>query len=205
MEATVVNFLPLALEEKKPSLIPERYYIPAGTKQLPGILHVKDGRSTLYIRDGRTFPVPEPGETIAKSLCDDYKYSLLEADEEACPALFFVIGKHSANDIITKFKDEVDEVRRKQSKWFVKLVKRADDDWSTWKQHRMITDIQRYAAEQLGMINKEWYHTVEPTEFTKCPACSKMVEATAAICHNCQFVVNPARAKELGILKEEAS
>lgn len=196
---TVVNFLPYATEERKPGLIPERYYIPAAEDGKPGILHVQDAHSNLYVLEGKTYRIPHIAQEVAEALCNDYNRAQLEGSEDAHPALFCVEGKHSADDILNKFKPLVEEALKKQRLWFTKLVRRADDDWARWQQHRMITDIQRYAARQLGLVNKAWYHTPEPIEFVKCPACATLVEKDAAICKNCHHVVDKEKAKELGI------
>lgn len=205
MECTVVNFLPYSMEEVKPGLIPERFYIPASQDGKPGILHVKDARSNLYIRDGRTYPISHSAEEVSKAIVNDYNIAQLEADTTAHPAVFWIFGKISATALLTdeKYKDTIAEAKQRQNKWFMRLIKRADDDWNKYKQHRMITDIQRYAAQNMGMTNKEWFHSPEPEEFVKCPACRSMVEITSAICHNCKFVVNKERAIKLGIVEEK--
>ena len=193
--------MPYAFEETKPGVIPGRYYIPqADDKDTPGILHVSNGRSDMYLLDGRTIPFPCPAEEIAKSLVNDFNLAQLEADPTSHPALFYVNGTYTAAEVILRFKDKVEEAKKLQVKWFSKLIRRADDDWNKWKQHRMITDIQRHAAKELGMINKEWYHSPQPEEFVKCPACATLVESSAVICKNCQFVINKEKAKELGVV-----
>lgn len=203
MEFTVVNFLPYSLSEVKPGLIPSEYYIPPSTNGKPGVLIVRDARSHVYMRDGHTFPALHPAEEVANSLVNDYNNSQLEASHDGHPALFCVPGAFTAEEILTTdtIKPIVAEAKKKQNVWFDRLVRKADDDWSKYKQHRMITDIQRHAAQQLGQVNKEWYHSPEPEEFIKCPACRVYVEATAAVCHNCNYVINKGRAEELGILK----
>jgi len=201
MDCTVVNFLPYALEERKPGLVPERYYVPMSKKGRPGILHISSAMSHLYIRDGRTHPIRHPSDEVAESICNDYNNAQLEADNEACPALFWVYDKVSSTDILTdpKFKEAMESAKAKQLRWFTKLVSRADDDWARWGQHRIITDIQKYAAAELGLTNKPWYQSPEPEEFVKCPACRTMVEKTSAICHNCKYVIDEGRAIELGL------
>ena len=199
MDITIVSFLPWALNELKPGLIPEQYYIPPAIDGKPGILHINDARSNLYVRDGKTYPITHPAEEVANSLVNDYCSAMLQAEDDKKPAIFWVHGKYSADDILNKFKIEIEQARKKQSAWFIKLVRLADDDWAKFGQHRMITDIQRYAAHNLGLVNKPWMQDLEPQQYTKCPACSTMVDITAAVCKNCGFVTNKLKAKELGI------
>ena len=199
-ECTVVSLLPYPLEEGKPSLIPGVFYIPAcEDKKIPVVIHVNDGFSRLYIRDGKTFPVTHPGEEIAQSIVEDYCTSQLEADADARPAIFWVSGKLSPMEVITKHKKTLDDVKTKQNRWFLRLVKRADDDYAVSKQSRMVTELQRKAAAALGLRNKEWMQELEPIEHIKCPFCSTIIEEAAAVCKNCNNVTNKEKAQELGM------
>src|SRR5574339_901700 len=133
MEFTIVSLLPFALNELKPGLIPEQYYIPPAVNGKPGILHVRDGKSNLYVRDGKTYPITHPAEEIAKALVNDYSVAQLQADEYARPALFFIPGIFSADEVLLKHKAQVDEARTRQNAWFMKLIRLADDDWERTK------------------------------------------------------------------------
>ncbi len=199
MDITVVSFLPWALNELKPGLIPEMYYIPPAKNGIPGVLHIRDAKSNLYVRDGKTYPITHPAEEVANALIGDYCNAQLQGGEDAKPAMFWVLGKWSGEEILTKFKAEVDAAKAKQNVWFLRLIRLADDDWARFGQHRMITDLQRYAARSLGQLNKPWMHNLEPTEFVKCPACATLVDINAAICQNCGYVTNKEKATSLGI------
>jgi uncharacterized protein involved in tolerance to divalent cations len=165
-ECTIVSLLPRRIEEIKPSLVPGIYIIPAcKDKHTPAILHVKDGYSRLYKGEGQTFPVTHTAEEIAKSLVEDYWTAQLEVDIDAKPAIFWLPGKVTAKEVLEKHAEVLKKARTKQIKWFRKLVRRADEDWAATKQPRLITDIQRYAADSLGLKNKEWMHEVEEAEF----------------------------------------
>lgn len=199
MIITIVSLLPYQLQEIKPGLIPGVFTIPAAKNGIPGVLHIDDAKSNLYIRDGKTFPITHPAEEVANAIVNDYCTSQLQGSEEAKPALFWVFGKHSGADILKEFTKEVEEARKKQNVWFMRLVTLADDDWAKTGQHRMISDLQRHAAKSLGLVNKPWYQSPEPQEFVKCPACNSLVESGAAICYNCKHVVNKEKAAALGI------
>lgn len=199
MDVTVVSLIPWHLRELKPGLIPEEYYIPPAKDGQPSVLHIKDAKSNLYVRDGKTYPITHPAEEVANALINDYCVAQLQYAEDAKPAIFWVLGKYSKDEIVTKFKKELDEAKRKQNAWFMRLIRLADDDWEKFHQHRMITDLQRHAAKSLGLLNKPWMQGIEPLEYVKCPACSTLVDVTAAICQNCHYVVNKEKAKELGI------
>jgi len=201
METTVVSLLPFQLEERKPTLIPEWFVVPAAKDGKPGILHVKDCHSNLAMIEGKTFPVTHSAEEISNSIVNDYCSSHLEASDDAKPALFWVFGRLSASDVLVQHKDKVDEARKKQNIWFMRLVRRADDDWEKTKQHRMITDLQRHAATSLGLHNKAWMTPIEPMELVKCPFCMHLIEKEAVICTNCKQVVDKEKAAKLGLAK----
>jgi hypothetical protein len=199
MDITIVSIFPQDISETKPGLVPDTYKIEKSDGKNPSILHINDVKSNLYIGDGRTFPITHTAEELANAIVNDFWTSMLQADESARPGLFWVPGKHSKADILTKFATELAEAKKRQNAWFMRLVRLADDDWEKTKQHRMISDLQRTAAHSLGLINKVWYHSPEPETYIKCPACATMVADSAAVCSNCNYVVNKARAIELGI------
>ena len=205
MDITVVSLLPWAIQELKPGLIPESYRVPQAEGGKPGVLHVKEARSNLYVRDGKTYPIHHSAEEVANAIVNDYCNAQLQADTEIRPALFWVLGKHSADEVLIKFRSELDKAKKSQNLWFMKLIRLADDDWERTKQHRMITDIQRHAARNLGLLTKPWMQNIEPIQFIKCPACSTLVEDTAAICPNCKYVVNKEKAKELGLVSTKVA
>jgi hypothetical protein len=205
MDITVVSFLPWALNELKPGLIPENYYIPPAKDGIPGVLHIRDARSNLYVRDGKTYPITHPAEEVANSIVADYCTAQLQGSSDAKPALFWVPGKWSGSEILTKFITEVAEAKTKQNVWFLRLVRLADDDWARFGQHRMITDLQRHAARSLGQLNKPWMQNLEPTEYVKCPACATLVDINAAVCANCGYITNKDKAKVLGIESTKVS
>lgn len=199
MDITIVSLMPYAIQENKPGLIPDTFYIPPSNGKVPAVLHITDARSNLYVRDGRTYPITHPAEEVANAIVNDYCIAQLQASDDARPAIFWVNGKLTGAEVLTKFPAEVAEAKTKQNRWFMKLVTLADDDWQRTKQFRMISDVQRHAAKSLGLINKPWYLSPEPQEFVKCPACNTLVEKNAAICANCKYVINRERAIELGI------
>lgn len=200
MEVTVVSLLPWSLNELKPGLIPDTYYIPPSIDGKPSVVVIKDAKSNLYVRDGKTYPITHPAEEVADAIVNDYCKSMLEFADDSKPAIFWLHGRHTADEVIVKFKAELSVARTKQNHWFAKLVRLADDDWAKFGQHRMITDLQRHAAKSLGLLNKPWMQGIEPLEFVKCPACSTLVDVTAALCQNCGFITNKDKAKELGIV-----
>jgi hypothetical protein len=201
MHATVVSFVPWTTPETKPGMIPGFYELPARVdKNTPGILVVTDAKNNIYMGfDREPFPSPVPADQLAKSLVDDAVTGYLEVDEDSRPGYFWLEGKFTAKEILEKFPKEVEEAKRKQNKWFMKMIKVADDTWARFHQHRMITDIQRAAAFDLGLNGKEWAMKPEPISLIKCPACRTMIESDALVCSNCRAILKPEEAKKAGI------
>jgi hypothetical protein len=200
MQATVVNFLPWKVESTKPGVIPDTYSIPAAVGKYPGVLIINNAVSPIYLdADRGTFPTPIPVEELGKAICNDYNGAFLEADTETNPALFWVEGAWSGKDVLEKFPGECERAKASQNRWFMKLIRKGDDDWARHKQHKMITDIQRYAAKHMN-LNKEWAIEPEPVTMVKCPACSSLLEDSAIVCKNCKVILKPEEAKKLGLV-----
>lgn len=200
MDATIVSVFPGPIKETKPGLIPDTFEIEESNGKEPQVLHVTEVNSALYIGDGKTFRLTHTVKEIAESIVNDFCNGFIEADEQHKPGLFWILGKHSKDAVKVQFKKELDEAIRKQRAWLQRLVTSADDDFQKHGQHRGISDLQRKAAMLLGLTNKPWYISPEPTTFVKCPACSTMVEEAAAICHNCKYPINVEKATQLGLM-----
>jgi len=201
-KATVVNFLPYVISEKKPGLIPEDFLIPLSDGLIPALLVVSDVRCPIY-RGGEQppFNMTIPGEQLANSIVNDYISSQMGYDENSHPAVFWVLGEFTdPKEILTRFKNEIAKAKKKQNNWFHSLVKAADDIWQRYRQHKMITDTQRFAARAMGATNKEWYSSPEPVALITCPACKTLVEGNAIVCKNCKVVLNAEEAKKLGLV-----
>lgn len=202
MNFTVVNFLPWQLRENKPGVIPNEFIVPKRNGKIPGTLIVKDCVSNVDMGlDRPAFKSPVPAEQLAKSIVDDHAKSLLEVDQDCGPALFYVEGEVKPEEVADKFPEKVAYYLQSQNKWWFKLVKVADDLWSRYRQHKMITDLQRHAAKELGLNGKEWAMEPEPITLTKCPACKTAIESDAIVCSSCK-AIQPGKeelAKKMGI------
>lgn len=199
MKATIVSFIMWDLREQKPGVIPGDYPIPKSDGKTPTVLVITDAITNIYMgHEMGTFPSPVPVEQLANSIVNDYVNSNLEIQEDARPAMFWVEGSHTPEEVLKKFPEKCQEALRKQLNWFAILVRAADDAWARTHQHRAVSDLQRIAARALGMT-KEWSVAPEPVTLIKCPACTIMVESTAIICKNCKAILNPEAAKKMNI------
>jgi hypothetical protein len=199
MNATLISMMPCPLVEKKPGLVPDTFFIPAAEKDGFQIILVHDSRFPVYIdHDRGTIWIPAPGETIAESIVRDYNSAQLNITESSRPGIFWLPGEFSSEQIRERFADRLKKERDTQIRWFKSLVQLADDDWNRFRQHRMISDIQRYAAEYLGS-EREWLSIdLKAAELQRCPACAVILQnPAAAICMNCRCVLNRAKYEAL--------
>jgi hypothetical protein len=200
VKATIVSLVPWTIKETKPGMIPSEYEIPKSDGKTPSVLVISDAVTNIYMgADQGTFPVPVPVDKLAESIVSDSVKAVLEVDDISKPGMFWVENEHTAKDIIEKFPKELDAAKQRQNRWFMKLIRLADDMWARTHQHRAISDMQRVAAAQLGLASKEWAITPEPIQLVKCPACTTMIENTALVCKNCRAIINPEKAKAAGI------
>ena len=77
------------------------------------------------------------------------------------------------------------------------MIKEADDHWTKFRQHRMISDPQREAARRLG-FTREWL--IREVSNTRCPACTTFNSPDAIVCVNCKCVLQPDKVKGLQFL-----
>lgn len=202
MSHTVVSLCPFPLDEAKPQIIPDSFHIDASFNGEPSVLHLDkiwriDYKLDNMTGQGVTERVPEDTELMARSIVNDFvKAQIIVPSEDVCPALFYVEGHLTPEEVKKQHSKKLEEYRIKHRNWCIALVKMADDDWQRFHTHRAVTDRQIDAAKFLG-LEREW--VIRPEEVTniKCPACFSYVNAHAAICYNCKAVINAEKQKGL--------
>lgn len=189
---TVVSLLPFPLHEEKPHLLPSTFKIPSakGTKHKLAVLHVESAMFFLpdVFDEKRNIPVHTTPAEMAKSLVDDYVSANIATSEDAWPGLFWLEGRLSEDEVVKYFASKVAETRRQQDNWFKALCAMADADWQ--KNHNMmaVSDVQKLAAEELG-IKADWVAFIVPVTIT-CPYCKAAIDPASVKCFNCKEVVN---------------
>ena len=187
MEGTVVNGLPHRVIEVKPGFS-DAYEIPERDPELGfSIAHIRDANYLIYIGNGENMEYPIAGYDVAMSICRDYGLSLPETDTEVHPMLFAIEGLHDVEDIIEKSDIMLNAARDRHMQWLRRLVMAADNDWAQMQNHIMISDLQRFAAKELG-LEREWMTVVESGLL--CPACKTAHKPGQVICANCRFVLD---------------
>jgi len=101
----------------------------------------------------------------------------------------------------TKYRDALNNAKARQDVFWKALVKFADTFWSRTNGSPLcISDEMRLAAKALGVEgSKEWMKDFSMMQMINCKACGSPVKPGFPVCSNCKAIVDPVRAKELGI------
>lgn len=198
---TVVSFVPMPITEEKPGLYPGKFRLAACLDEAhPAVLHVRRSVYHVYLDDARgKLQVREAPDVVAGAIVEDYIQSQLAVDENARPALFWLMGEVSPEQVRLFHKERVEQALLAQRQWFVNLCRLADDDWARYQRHNAISDFQRIAANKLGLTKDKhaWLDVTLQPEGSRCPACATMVLGDPTICPNCKVVLKPEEFKAL--------
>jgi len=197
--ATLISVVPFPIQEFKPGIYPGFFEIGACNNDIPQLLTIGDSIYHVEIDENRTISVKCPSEDIAKSIIEDHVTSNLaySVEEDAAPGFFWKPGEHDLGSIISKFGKDLEYHRGRQLRWFKKLVEMADDDWEKTRQHKFISDIQRYAAKSLKLIRPWIISTITDQGLIKCPACVGSISSQAIVCQFCKCIINMDKYKTL--------
>lgn len=199
LNSTVISLVPFPINEEKPGLFPPRFQIKASDMKTPEILHVSTCGHFVYLDESRgSLRVPDPSDLVARSICEDYIESQLCIDDEARPALFWVPDEVTAEQVLDQFKVEIVRRLLSQKKWFLNICKLADNDWSRYHQHNVISDMQRKCATFIGWTKEahEWMEPHITMDSITCPYCGVSVSRSIPLCPN-GHVVNAKLFKEI--------
>ena len=201
-ESTIVSIVPFPIIETKPGIYPGNFRInAANSTSQPELLVIGDSKYHVELDENRTITVPCDSAKVAHSIVEDYIISNLAFDreKEAAPGIFWKPGRHDLTSVTINFSSDLLQARENQQRWFTELVKIADDDWEKTRQHRAISDMQRYAAKSLGM-DRPWIivsKDVNKDIAKKCIACQSIVSIEAIVCPTCKCIIDPEKYKTL--------
>lgn len=199
---TVVNFMPISIIEPKPHMIPSHFVIPKAQGDIPGLAYIKEGVTFIpnpLIEEGKpgsTFRQITTPMEMARSICEDYNAAHIALTDDAKPGLFWVEGRMNWEEVQKYHPTEVETAKRQQYNWFRNLINMADSDWQKNKNMSAVSDLQRIAANAMG-VKKEWVNWIEPDALIKCPYCKVDIDKDSVLCANCKQVVNQAKLREL--------
>jgi len=182
--------LPVAFAERKPGIYPGVLNIPAAKYGDFEIGIVGDGNCPVYLDESRgSLSVMQTAETLAMSYVNDYINSCICTDkgEDVHPGLFWIDGEHTKEYIKANFKEKLNKCKESQDKWYLALVRMADDDWAKSRSNRIITNMQRFAAEAMKDIVgvREWNSLIVVANYKNCKFCTSQIPTLALVCPVC--------------------
>lgn len=197
---TVVSMLPFALLEEKPHMLPSAFSVPAAEGDKFGLLYVEEG--VHYIpnplidegKPGSSIKQTTLPEDMARSIVDDYATAQVALGENSGPGIFWLSGRMTQNEIEANFPDLIEAYAKRQKNWFRNLCALASADWN--KNHNMlaVSDLQRVAANALG-IKEDWVD-FQSQETSNCRMCQTAINPAAIVCANCGCILKPELYKK---------
>lgn len=189
-KSTIISVYPIQIEEKKPTLQPNRWIIPPGTKERPSCTLITPASWWKEVDEKQPFlEIPVASIVIADSIVKDYCNGLLNADQSKMPGLFFVPGEINELKARTEYADQIEEADRKQRLWYQELIKVADISWSRTNGNPLtINEMMKAAAHALGIEDREWLKTYKAAELVRCFACGTMKNPAYPVCPSCRAI-----------------
>jgi hypothetical protein len=200
-KSTLVSILPFEVDEKKPTIFPGRFKVPAGTIESPGVLVV--GPSSWWREIDEKQPlleIPVSSYNVADSIVRDFCIAQLGCNMgDKKPGIFFLLGALDKKTILEKHQSELKAAEEKQKNWYLALVKVADVLWSRTSGNPLaISNDARHAAKFL-QLDKPWMQDFKTMQMQNCPACGTLRANQFPVCANCKTILDPERYKALGL------
>lgn len=206
-KAVVVSIFPIDIDEKKPTIQPGRFIMPAGSLEKPSVLVV--GRSTWWrtADEDQDFEVANGAIQVANSIVNDYIMGAPEAShhEGIGPGLFWIPGakydkynkvsfEYTYKWVVEENTELIAKADAGQKEWYLRLVNMADALWAMSKGNPLaISSTMKMAARAIGQDDKEWLKNYKEAEKKACFACGMRNNPEAIICMNCRFVLDAKR------------
>jgi hypothetical protein len=190
-KSTIVSVFPKRIIERKFTIEPGIFEIPAGRLENPGILVI--GSSSWWKHFDENQPnleIPVSSVSVADAVIRDYSIGMFGCDmENAIPGLFFVPGEVGVADIKTKYATKLKEVYDKQWNWFNFLVGAAESLWARSNGNPLvISDEMRLAAVELGKKDRPWLLDFNKIQLVSCVACGSLKNPAFPVCGVCRYV-----------------
>ncbi len=212
-KSTIVSICPQPINEFKPTIFPGRFHIPAAAENDYVLFTVEP--SSFYMPNQNEKQPPMEVQlnsmALAESIVQDYLRSCYLNGGDRGPGIFYILGAWSksmaAKNYIEKYVREdgvtfaelLAAARERQKNWFQALIEEADANWAnTGGNPRAIDPIARIAAVRLS-LDKAWAHDFKAISKVKCKSCGELIDGEVAVCRFCHAIVDPIKAKELGI------
>lgn len=200
-KCTLVSVYPKTIHEKKISLQPGEFTIEPGTYDKPSTLII--GPSSWWrdvSEDEPLLEITHSSTVMADSIVKDYMNGLIGCNMvDSMPGLFWLPGEVLENELMPKYKPQLDKARKNQTNYYQIVVKLADSLWARTNGNPLaIPGIAKLAAHEL-QLNREWLQQFVAPEIIKCVACGSMRNPAYPVCPTCKAVVDVEMAKKLNL------
>ncbi len=189
-KSTVVSIYPREINERKITIVPGDFHVPAGSYDSPALLVV--GPSSWWREideDQPLLEIPVSSLQVADSIVKDYCNGIFACDMgNSMPGLFYIPGEHNIISIKKSYQHELDKAKQRQHSFYSTLVKMADSLWARSNGNPLtISDDMRLAANELNLKTKDWMKDFQMTEMVRCKACGSLKNPLYPICAQCHF------------------
>jgi hypothetical protein len=158
----------------------------------PSLTRVTPRKSIIDLGDKRTIDVNISAREIAQDLCREING---DAGEDSFLGAFVCAG-----DAPTA--EELADARRRLDAFYRRKVSEADREWARSHSHLFLDDLQRRAANHLG-LEREWNYQLHET--SDCPGCGERLKPGVAVCKSCGAILDREKARALGLWRDDAS
>jgi hypothetical protein len=200
--STVVSIVPFEINEYKPGLNPPSFFFEKCEDPTePVCLIIEPNWFYVPVPDHpqKNFRIEVNSESLADSICRDFLNSQLarDTDSDAEPGIFWVPEAATPSIINGNYREELNHAKARQERWFIALVKMADDDYERTRRHETISDFQRHAARALN-LERPWIldsTTIKRSATKTCPVCTAQVLAESIVCPTCKAILDEQKYK----------
>jgi hypothetical protein len=202
-KTTIFSIYPVAISEKKLTLQPSQFEIPAGTYDKPARLVV--GPSSWWRElstDEPLLEIPVSSLLVAESVIRDYANGLVECNmADRMPGLFFIPGEVEVFELQkSPYKKYLELANTKQQNWYQELIKQGDILWARTNGNPLsISDDMRRAARELNE-DRDWAKAMVQGKLVKCLACGHLNNSEIIVCPNCKVVLDAEKFGKLGLV-----
>lgn len=140
----------------------------------------------MDLGDKRTMEIPISALEVAEDLCREINS---DAGEESNLGVFVSKGEMPTSE-------ELRRASERLAAFYRRLVAGADREWERSHSYLFINDVERRAAQHLG-LEKEWFYQARET--VECPGCGEKIKPGVAVCRACGAILDRAKAASLGL------
>lgn len=201
-KSTIVSILPKPVSERKLTIQPGTFEVPAGTFEKPSLLVIGPSSWWREVDEGQPLlEISVSSVVVAESVVKDYCNGLLACNMgDLMPGLFYVPGEFTVEKLKKEHMPMLLLAQQKQKNWYKELIRISDIMWARTNGNPLsIADDARMAARELNIENKPWLGDMQTMELIRCVACGALRNPAFPICQTCKAIADPELAKKLNL------